>query len=532
MIQGISTSLISVAVNFLETLRIPFTEKILKQHLEYNPYYPSLYSISQVLNKYNIANKALQIENEQLDKLPVPFLAYLNIQASGIKDFVNVTNVSRDSVTFFYEKEKTVTRKEFIDSWSNIVLLAEVNDKSKEKDYHKNKREIAWDKNKMYLVLLGFGLVLLGSIFNFVSDSYVFIASLTLLASTFIGLAISILLLIYEVDRSNAFVKNICSGGIKINCDAVLGSGAAKMFGISWAEIGLFYFSFLVLFLLIPGIPFIDKIPFISYLFILSAMYLPFSLYYQYKVVKQWCRLCLFAQGVLFLNLCWAIGFGSFIINFSISNMVFFTGCAIFPVLLWYTLKPIIVKAKDADKYLTAYKRLYTHPDIFKITLANQPDISNGWQNLGIQRGNPGAKNIILKVCSPSCSHCIISHAIFNDILISNSDVQVVTIYGVTNDEKDDRRLPVKHFLALAEQGEGKHAEAMDYWYLNEKRNYNELKANFLVSDELLEKQAGKIDQMRDWCKAAEIDYTPTVFVNGKKLPGTFNLADLQDIFL
>jgi len=73
--------------------------------------------------------------------------------------------------------------------------------------------------------------------------------------------------------------------------------------------------------------------------------------------------------------------------------------------------------------------------------------------------------------------------------------------------------------------------EAMDYWYLNNIRNYETLKQRFPVPDELLEKQTVKIKAMRDWYEVAEIEYTPTVFINGKKLPSTFNLSDLKDVF-
>lgn len=122
-----NTSLISVVSNFLETLNVPFTKKTLKHRLEANPYYPSLYSISQVFKWYTIENRGLQVKVEQLDKLPLPFLAYVSNKEIGSKDFVNVINVSNDSVTFYNGKEKTVTKDDFIRSWqSNIVLLAEV----------------------------------------------------------------------------------------------------------------------------------------------------------------------------------------------------------------------------------------------------------------------------------------------------------------------------------------------------------------------------------------------------------------------
>ncbi|MFH1003956.1 MAG: vitamin K epoxide reductase family protein [Bacteroidota bacterium] len=532
MAQEFNTGLISVVTNFLKTLNFPFTKRILKQRLEANPYYPSLYSISEVFNWYNIENKGLQIEKEQLDELPLPFLAYLKIPEIGAKDFVNVTKITNNSVTYYYEKEKTIAKDDFIEKWSNVVLLAQVNNKSKERDFDKNKKAVVLDRNKKYLLLFGFSLILINGIFNYVISSNNLIASSIFLLFTFIGLFVSVLLLIYEVDESNTFVKNICTGGIKTNCNAVLKSKAAKLFGISWGEIGFFYFCFFALFLLMPGVQFIEKISYISYISVLAAMYIPFSLLYQHMVIKQWCRLCLFVQAVLFLNLSWTLMFGNFVIHFNKINIVFFSGCAIFPIILWYVLKPIIVKANDADNFLSAYKRLFARQDVFNLILAEQADAPDGWQNLGIHKGDPKAENIILKVCSPACKYCFTSYAIFNEILSNNNKVRLVIIYNVTNDKEDERRLPVKHFLALAEQGNGKQVEeAMDYWYLNETRNYDTLKQNFPLTEDILENQVAKIDEMRNWCKTGEITYTPTVFINGKQLPSLRYLDDLKDVF-
>jgi len=538
MAQEFNTRLIPVAVNFLKTLNVPFTKRALKQRLESNPYYPSLYSLSEVFNRYNIENKGLQIEKEQLDELPIPFLADIRIKETGGNDFVNVTHVNNDSVTYYYGKEITTTKEEFINNWqSNIVLLAEATEGSREMDFKKNSKVVTEHRNRTYLLLFGFSLILVYGISKYLISSGDIPASFSFLLFTLAGLAISTLLLMYEVDKSNTFVKNICTGGARTNCDAVLGSKAAKLFGISWGEIGFFYFCSMLLFLLVPGISFIEKTTFISCVSVLSSMYIPFSLFYQYKVIKQWCRLCLFIQAVLFFNVCWALRFGDFAVNFSGNNIIFLTGCAVSPILFWYALKPVLIKAKDSDKFLAAYKRLYSRQDVFDLTLADQPEAPDGWKDLGIQKGNPHAENIILKVCNPICPHCNTAQEIFNDLLSNNNNVKMVILYNVNNDEEGGlRKLVVRHFLAMAEQEPGntlnsKLFEAINYWYLTKNSNYDTLKKNFPVSEELLEKQNKKIEVMSDWCTAAEIEYTPTVYINGRKLPSTFNLSDLKDIF-
>jgi uncharacterized membrane protein len=532
MAQEFDTKLVPVTINFLQVLQVPFTKATLKRRLEENPYYPSLYSISEVFNWYNIENKGFQIEAEQLDELPLPFMAYITIEKIGSKDFVNVTNVTKDTITFYDGKEQTISKEAFIDKWSNIVLLAETTNNSKERGFDKNKEIEIKNRNRVSLLLLGFSLIVTTGIFNYLFSSPDALASFILLSFAFIGLAISILLLVYEIDKSNTFVKNICTGGVKTDCTAVLGSKAARVFGVSWGEIGFFYFAFLVLFLLAPGIPFSEKIPYLSYISILSAMYIPFSLFYQYKIVKQWCRLCMAVQAILFLNLFWVQHFGDFAIYFNKINIEFFVRCFIFPIVTWYSLKPIIIKAKDADKFLASYKRLSTRLDVFNLTLVDQEALPEGWEKLGgIEKGNPDAENIIFKVCSPACRHCNIAHEIFNEILHANDNVKLITVYYVTNQENDDRKFPVKHFLALAEGNRKRVEEAMDYWYLTKDRNYDVLKQKFPLPEALLEKQTAKIEKMLTWCKMAEISYTPAVYVNSRKLPSTFDVADLKAIF-
>jgi protein-disulfide isomerase len=36
---------------------------------------------------------------------------------------------------------------------------------------------------------------------------------------------------------------------------------------------------------------------------------------------------------------------------------------------------------------------------------------------------------------------------------------------------------------------------------------------------------------MREWCEAAEVTYTPTIFVNGHRLPEEYGAKELTEIF-
>lgn len=307
---SINSNITNVAFNYLQKLNISVTKTALKESLQTNPYYPSLYSLSNVFGRFNIDNEAYKIDKEKIDELQPPFIAFLKNQSTG-KDFVLVTSITNNEVKYIAEgsKLKVVTKENFLKDWQNIVFIAEPDNKSGEADFVINhKKEVAQKSKNLALIA--------GAAFIFIAVLYIFLHSLpyaqqlsasAILTIKLLGLTTAILLLIYEVDKRNSFVKSICTAGRQTDCDAVLNSKAAKVFGMSWSEAGFFYFAATFLFLLFPGIAFITKVCILSIANCLAAPYIVFSIYYQWKVVKQWCPLCLTVQAVLAMELIWSV---------------------------------------------------------------------------------------------------------------------------------------------------------------------------------------------------------------------------------
>ena len=79
-----------------------------------------------------------------------------------------------------------------------------------------------------------------------------------------------------------------------------------QKYGVSWSEAGFFYFAATTLFLF-TGINRQASFLIIASVSTMASAYIPFSIYYQWKVVKQWCPLCLTVQAILLLELVWAI---------------------------------------------------------------------------------------------------------------------------------------------------------------------------------------------------------------------------------
>ncbi len=550
MAQGFRTNLSNVVVQYIRQLNAPVTAATLKESLEQNPYYPSLYSISNTFNRFNIENISFTATEESLEELQPPFITYCSDQSTG-NDFVLVTAITAAQVSYLAEsgKSKIISRADFLKQWQKIVFAAEANAQSGEKDYTLKVKIEKARATKRSLGYAGIAVLIGLLVYWLISGTNNTIAAAGIAIIKLAGVAATLLLLIYEIDKTNSFVKNICTAGKQTDCDAVLNSKAGKFLGMSWGEMGFFYFAATTLFLLLPGLSFINKLPWLAIAGTMAAPYIVFSIYYQYKVVKQWCPLCLAVQAVLLMELIWAIA--NFWLNknyplqSSLSSSPFpplsgeiegapwaMIGWAVLlPIIFWYLLKPILLAAKDAPIYNAAYKRLLYNPDIFNSLLQQQPVAPTGWQQLGINIGNPNAKNTILKVCSPYCAPCAKAHPVLEEIIKHNKDVNVKVIFTATNAETSMAGKPVKHLLAIAALENAQLTEqALDDWYLADKKDYEVFAGKYPMNGEI-KIQESKIDAMSKWCDAAEITATPTIYINGKRLPETYSIEQLKNIF-
>lgn len=528
------TNLLNVAGSYLKTLNIPLTETSFIETLTENPYYPSLFALSNTLERFHIPNTAFRVDNREFHKLKPPFVAYVKNQKTG-KDFVLVNAVSEKEVEYIVEKKAVqVSIENFLENWDNIILKANPIEKSGEKDFLIN-RKIEQKKSNKLKSLFAISILLFGIILFYFYKSVPLtsqVSAFGLLIIKLIGLGVSILLLIYELDKSNAFVKRICSTGKSANCEAVLGSKASKIFGMSWSEAGFFYFSSTVLFLLSPGISFDNKIAVLAFANCLAAPYILFSVYYQWRVVKQWCPLCLTIQAVLFLELIWSL-FNFWQYPYTISGLFSIILTVIFslllPITVWYLLKPLMIKAKMEPVYKSSYKRLLYNPETFNYFLQQQNSAPDGFQGLGIEIGNPDAENTIIKVCNPYCGPCTEAHELLDEILELNDQIKLKIIFIATNGDKDPRGVISRHLLALNNNYERtKMKLILDDWYLNPKKDYTQFATKYKLPDEELLKQKDMINEMREWVKKAEITGTPVIFLNGKRLPENYNLSELK----
>jgi hypothetical protein len=205
--------------------------------------------------------------------------------------------------------------------------------------------------------------------------------------------------------------------------------------------------------------------------------------------------------------------------------------CLSLPIVLGYSLKHLLLKAKDEPVYKAAYKRLLYNPETFNNLLQKQASAPEGYQNIGITIGNPDAANTIIKVCNPYCGPCAKAHSILHEIVDGNKNLKLKLIFTATNKEDDIRGNVARHLLAISnKQDKGQTEQALDDWYLSPQKNYESFAKKYPLNGELKHQEI-HIDEMKEWCKSACITETPTLFFNGKRLPEHYNITEFRYLF-
>lgn len=152
---------------------------------------------------------------------------------------------------------------------------------------------------------------------------------------------------------------------------------------------------------------------------------------------------------------------------------------------------------------------------------------------MGINLGNPNATNTLIKVCSPYCGPCAKAHPKIDKLLEEIPNLKVKIIFTTPNQPEQRAYKPVSHLLAIKEQSnsEGNIKLALDDWYLADKKDYEVFATKYPMNGELAQ-QGYKIELMEKWCKEMDIQFTPTLFINGYQLPSAYNIEDLQYFLL
>jgi len=138
------------------------------------------------------------------------------------------------------------------------------------------------------------------------------------------------------------------------------------------------------------------------------------------------------------------------------------------------------------------------------------------------------AKYHILKVCNPYCGPCARTHPLLEQLFDTGKiDLQIIFVAGGDDEVKINT---IRHLMGIASISNLEQTRlALDYWYLQDKKDYNAFSGKYQLNGELANQQP-KVKAMQDWAEKEQITHTPTIFINGYELPSAYIIEDLKYI--
>ena len=516
----------AAVIKLLKSLSIGIDPATIITELEKHPDYPSLLAISDVLTVFNIDNVAYRVDAGNIDKVPCPFIAHTNLNSG---DFLTIEKISGDAVLASSDKwnRRKLSLDEFKKMFQGVVLTAEPS------PAYKTATTFTTALTSIKAPAIAIALVLM-LVMALVHNGYFATltwqtALLTLFKTA--GLITSVLLLVQSIDSNNPLVQKLCQASAKTNCNAILSSKAAKVFdGLSWSEVGFFYFAGTWLLLLFGGASILNWWV-LAVLNIISLPYTFYSIYYQARVAKQWCVLCCTVQGLLWLE------FIALIINIQANPLQLTDGwavalipvgiCLLIPVILWLLVKPLFLRLQQLGPLKNQLRKFKYNAELFNNVLVAQPKYATPDDDWSIVLGDVEAGNIITMVSNPYCPPCAKMHATLDELLNNNGNVQARIVFTASNTPEDIKTPVSRHLMALNELPDKAIVkQALHDWYEQKQKNYEAWAKVYPV--QLNEANFYKLDKQSDWVTMAEVTATPTMLLNGYRLPDLYQLPDLK----
>lgn len=502
---------------FLDLLNVKHTKTFSTKYFNEHPHKYNLFGLSKMLSDYGVENAATKIKDKETDifNIETPFVA----QLSG---FVNVYKVDADRVHYLWNgKQVALTIQEFCSAWTGVILLAEPNSTSIEPNYKENRgKELFGSIQKLLLLSAVFIALLLAYSSNSFYPNWGFSGALLV---NVVGVYIGYLLVQKQMHIHSQYADKICSLFKQSDCNDVLESKAAKLFGlIGWSEIGLGYFiSNVIILIFLPH--------FISYLALVNICALPYSfwsIWYQRVKAKQWCPLCLIVQGLFW---------GIFIVNltfgfiempvFSVTNLLIISCLYLIPILAINILIPRLSKEEKMEQITQEINSIKTNEEVFLALLKERSYYEVSKDTSKIIVGNPDADTLITIFTNPHCQPCARMHARIEELLKQTDNLCIQYIFSSFDQSLDSSN---KFLIAVYLNNNAVETKRIfTEWFEKGKFEKEEFfrKYGSGIENEHIEQEFQKHEA---WKAETGLRATPTILVNGYELPGNYKIEDLM----
>ncbi len=506
----------NIFTTFLGLAGVKYTDSFSRQYFNEHPHKYNLFGLSSMLSDYGIENVGIKISDKnEIRSIEPPFIAHTG------NDFAIVEKIDKDDIRFIERSKRIkIPLDEFFKMWTGYALIAEPDEKSKEPDYKLHfRKELFFNLRKIAILSI---LVFLFT-FAFISEkSYLHPGLVLLLAINAIGTYIGYLLVLKQLHIQSNYADKLCSLFKYSDCNNILESDAAKLFGvIGWSEVGFGYFiSNLIILCFLPSL-----IPCMLFINIFCLPYSFWSIWYQKFKAKQWCPLCLGVMLLLWAIFITGMGFGYIDLSaISFWELAIIGSMYIFSILIINMLIPVVAKSINMENIQYEINSIKADEDVFMTLLRKQPRYEVNKNTSRILLGNPDADLLITVFSNPHCNPCSKMHKRLNELLEENKNFCVQYIFSSFNEELD---ISNKYLIGAYFQKNGEAKEIFDEWFEKGKFNKEEFFKLYPINTDTQE-VIREFHLHEQWKEHSGLRATPTILVNGYKLPDNFKIEDMR----
>lgn len=475
-----------------------------------NPLSHSIRSLSDTLDELHVPNMVCRLKFGQLFEVEGPFIA---IAGNGEYPFYLIEKLDKEQRRIMLRtasgKSAVLTFEQFRSVWDGTVLLAEKGEETKKESLSMYcikqvlafvEQTVGYWLTGLFVLLLGIGIL---HALEFSDLRYVV---------KIIGIAVS-LAAVFKASFDPHLAQRFCRLGKHSDCNEVFRSAGAKIFGwVSLGELSLVYFAVSFIW----GV-FIAQQPdnVFPWLDMLALFFVGYSLVWQIYH-RKWCPLCLAIDAVLVVDLVSEIAIthglhsGSFYPDWLTFGLAFAIGVL---VLRWLVVS--LERIQEVESLRYKHERLLSSPETFWHLLAQQPMTTVESRTSMPISNSADTEHTLTVVMNPSCPKCAKVHRVLHKL----EGYRIELFFVINNGDKHSHNAALRLISVSLAQGWEETERVIAEWY-----EHHELPTQASIhpdAKEILNKHV-------KYCRETGISGTPTILVDGRRLPELYDATDLK----
>lgn len=506
----------TILEKYLDSLEIDYTRHFVRSLYQEHPHKYNMFGLKKMLDIYGVKTIGVYVDNKDLSKLSYPCILHIH------GDFVIGQTCDADTVTFhLHDKKTTLTHDSFRRMWTGNALVVQETTDAVEPDYKKHQRKEFISMAEAYCIPVMLILTVFVGLVN--NRENLCVCDMLRMILNSLGILVCIMLMEKQLYGESHYGDRVCSMFHHADCNTVLDGPKAKVFGISWSEIGLGYF--VANMLLLSFFPISNGI--VTMINWIAMLYGLWSINYQWRIAKSWCVLCIIVQILI-----WLMGIITFIsyltipFNYNIVNNMFYCMFFIFCIMSIHLYGSARLTEKERVYSVQQYRALKADRDVAKTIIEKGNFYKTINRDSSIIFGNPKSRMCITILSNPHCNPCARMHERVERILETDKDkICIQYIFSSFNKELEisNRYLIYCYNKASNEQ---ERRTLFSNWFAYQKYHYEEIikkYSEYLYSECIND----EMEHHARWMKRTGLIATPTILVNGYILPTNYSIEDI-----